>query len=913
MVPSGPSTPIGGAQSVSPSLLRSNSGMMGAQGGLPSQSAFPSLVSPRTQFNSMNMLGNTPSMSSLLNQSFVNGVPNSGPSGLGNSQRVGMDAGSESDPFSLVGNGVNFNNTPSSLVTSNTANPGSSSQVSVHQFSNHSSGQILPNQQQSQQIEPQNFQHSQHSMQQFATSNNTQQSQQLQQQQQHQFQRGSLCSAGPVKLEPQMNNNDLQGQQLQQQQQLQSMRNLGPVKLEPQQLQSMRNMGPVKLEPQQSDQSLFLQQQHQHQQQQQQQQQQLLSMSRQSSQAAAAQINILQQQRLLQFQHQQQLLKAIPQQRPHLPQQFQQQNLPLRSPVKSVYEPGMCARRLTNYMCQQQQRPEDNNIEFWRKFVADYFAPHAKKKWCVSMYGNGRQTTGVFPQDVWHCEICNRKPGRGFEATFEVLPRLFKIKYESGTLEELLYVDMPREYHNSSGQIVLDYAKAIQESVFEQLRVVRDGQLRIVFSPDLKICSWEFCARRHEELIPRRLLIPQVSQLGAAAQKYQTAIQNASSNLPTPELQNNCNMFVGSARQLAKALEVPLVNDLGYTKRYVRCLQISEVVNSMKDLIDYSQETTTGPIESLAKFPRKTNASPGFHSQTQITEQQLPQPQQTSDQNANGDQSSAQTAPMQLAANNGVSVPSANNSGNPASTSSPASTIVGLLHQNSMNSRQQNSISNAGSPYAGNSAQMSSPGSSAIVQAQANSSFQSPTLSSPNNHPQSSIGTATTTNHMSAANSPANVPLQQPTPSSEADQNESQSSVQKIIQEYMMSNHLNGMNTMTGVSSIGDDVKTVNGVLPGNNVMSLNGRNGLIGTGTANGVSGMRSAGYGSMGGGGGLSQTNMVNGMKSAMGNNSISNGRIGMASLAREQSINHQDLGDQLLNGLGAVNGFNNLPFDY
>ena len=69
----------------------------------------------------------------------------------------------------------------------------------------------------------------------------------------------------------------------------------------------------------------------------------------------------------------------------------------------------------------------------------------------------------------------------------EVLPRLFKIKYESGTLEELLYVDMPREYQNSSGQIILDYAKAIQESVFEQLRVVREGQLRIVFSTDLKV------------------------------------------------------------------------------------------------------------------------------------------------------------------------------------------------------------------------------------------------------------------------------------------------------------------------------------------------------------------------------------------------------------------------------------------
>lgn len=36
----------------------------------------------------------------------------------------------------------------------------------------------------------------------------------------------------------------------------------------------------------------------------------------------------------------------------------------------------------------------------------------------------------------------------------------------------------------------------------------------------------------------------QVSHLGAAAQKFQSAIQNTSSNLSTPELQNNCNMYV---------------------------------------------------------------------------------------------------------------------------------------------------------------------------------------------------------------------------------------------------------------------------------------------------------------------------------------------------------------------------------
>lgn len=129
------------------------------------------------------------------------------------------------------------------------------------------------------------------------------------------------------------------------------------------------------------------------------------------------------------------------------------------------------------------------------------------------------------------------------ETTVEVLPRLCQIKYASGTQEELLYIDMPRESQNASGQIILDYTKAIQESVFEQLRVVREGHLRIVFNQDLKvlqcifplpfflhcstlvhfvlkqgsvlhcflkIASWEFCARRHEELIPRRSIIPQV-------------------------------------------------------------------------------------------------------------------------------------------------------------------------------------------------------------------------------------------------------------------------------------------------------------------------------------------------------------------------------------------------------------------
>ncbi|KAL1561182.1 transcriptional corepressor SEUSS-like isoform X1 [Salvia divinorum] len=858
MVPQGPPPPHGGAQPVPPSLLRSNSSLLGGQGGgMPSQNAYPSLVSPRSQFTNMNMIGNVPNVSSLLHQSFGNGGSSSGLSVPVNPNSSGHGQGQQ-------------------------------------QFSNPSSNQMLSEQQQAQQLDPQNFQHTQQQLQQFPVPN-SQQQQQQQQQQQFQAMRAGLGGVGHVKLEPQTTN-----EQASQQQQLQALRTLSSVKMEPQQLQSMRSMCPVKMEPQQSDPSLFL-----HHQQQQQQQQLLLS--RQSSQAAAA-AQILHQQRLMQIQQQQQLLRATPQQRSPLQQQFQPQNLPVRSPVKPVYEPGMCARRLTHYMYQQQHRPEDNSIEFWRKFVAEYFAPNAKKKWCVSMYGSGRQTTGVFPQDVWHCEICNRKPGRGFEATVEVLPRLFKIKYESGTIEELLYVDMPREYQNPAGQIVLDYAKAIQESVFEQLRVVRDGQLRIVFSPDLKICSWEFCARRHEELIPRRLLIPQVSQLGTAAQKYQAATQNASTSASFSELQNNCNMFVSSARQLAKALEVPLVNDLGYTKRYVRCLQISEVVNSMKDLIDYSRETGAGPMESLAKFPRRTNQSPAFQGQPPQPGGQQQQQQQQSGQNSNND-SSVAAAATQLAS--GAGTPGVNNPANSATATASTSTIVGLLHQNSMNSRQQNPMST--SPYGGNSVQMPSPGSSnTMPQSQPPlSPFHSSTLPSSNNQQVASQGPLPG-GHVNSASSP-NISMPQPTLSGDADANDSQSSVQKIIHDMMMSSQLGG-GGMAGLGMTGADVKNVNGMFSTGSNGGVSGGNILVGTGVANGNPSIGVSGFGSMGNG--LGQSAMVNGIRAALANNSLSmNGRVAMA-MAREQGMNsqQQDMSNQLLaGGLGAVNGFNNLQFDW
>ncbi|KAK3008629.1 hypothetical protein RJ639_013816 [Escallonia herrerae] len=374
-------------------------------------------------------------------------------------------------------------------------------------------------------------------------------------------------------------------------------------------------------------------------------------------QAPNPQLQALIQQQRLRQQQQQQLLQSMPPvQRAHLlQQQQQQQQLQLRqqlqvqqqgaqpvSAVKRAYDGGgVCSRRLMQYLYHQRQRPPDNTIAYWRKFVAEYYSPRAKKRWCLSLYDNvGHHSLGVFPQaamllispasfDRMHGSVtfvAQNLEGDLFrhvsltrstplfcvpsEATFEVLPRLNEIKFGSGVIDELLFLDLPRECRFPSGIMMLEYGKAVQESVYEQLRVVREGQLRIIFTPDLKILSWEFCARRHEELLPRRLVAPQVNQLLQVAQKCQSTIaESGSEGVSQQDLQANSNMVVAAGRQLAKSLELQSLNDLGFSKRYVRCLQISEVVNSMKDLMDFCKEQKAGPIEGLKNFPRHTTAA----------------------------------------------------------------------------------------------------------------------------------------------------------------------------------------------------------------------------------------------------------------------------------------------------------------
>ncbi|KZV14488.1 SEUSS transcriptional co-regulator isoform 1 [Dorcoceras hygrometricum] len=62
----------------------------------------------------------------------------------------------------------------------------------------------------------------------------------------------------------------------------------------------------------------------------------------------------------------------------------------------SGYKPGTGAKRVNKFVSELKNRPKDNNIGFWKKFVGDFFAPHAKKRWCMSLYRKDRDIETLF-------------------------------------------------------------------------------------------------------------------------------------------------------------------------------------------------------------------------------------------------------------------------------------------------------------------------------------------------------------------------------------------------------------------------------------------------------------------------------------------------------------------------------------
>ena len=299
--------------------------------------------------------------------------------------------------------------------------------------------------------------------------------------------------------------------------------------------------------------------------------------------------------------------------------------------------------------------------------------------------------------------------------------------------------------------------------------------------------------------------------------------------------------------------------------------------------------------ESLHKFPRRGNSGVSSVQAQQPYEEQKPVPQNS---NQSGQNSAPATGIQVSASVNGDAT--SNNSLNCApSTSAPSSSsVVGLL-QGSVSGRQDHPTSSGNGLYnGGNSASVAKANSTNSMLSNGPASFPSPAPSASNGNMMPAPQHSSQMNSPTMSSNPP--PMQTPTSRpQEPEPNESQSSVQRILQDLMMQSHING------VGPVGSDMRRANTITPG-----LNGVNSLVGNPMTNnpGINGM---GFGALGG---LGQQ-----MRTAMGNNALAmNGRIGMNHSAHDLTqLSHQqqqrDLGNQLLGGLRAANSFNNLQYDW
>jgi len=311
----------------------------------------------------------------------------------------------------------------------------------------------------------------------------------------------------------------------------------------------------------------------------------------------------------------------------------------------------------------------------------------------------------------------------------------------------------------------------------------------------------------------------------------------------------------------------------------------------------------------LAQFPRRTRPFSGLHS----SDQQPPEKKQHTKPTSNDDLHSVQASVMHPSTSNGVA--SANNSLGTSSTSSSAITVARLFHQNSVNSRIENQVTSPGSPYTGTFVQIPSAVSSTtltLAQLNPSSPFSCLTPSSSNN-PQSShnmLAASIAINHVSSAHSPVQTPMEQSSQSNEVDPNEFQSSVEKIIQEMMISSQFSGAGGMVSVDYEGNDIKDINRVTRSTQNVFTSGpcleRNVM-----GNKKSGTVDGGFGSLNGQNHISAS--TSRFTAAMGNvSSTLSGRFAMPVMDHDAGMNHQQQALAYQLRLGAVNRFLDNQFD-
>lgn len=147
---------------------------------------------------------------------------------------------------------------------------------------------------------------------------------------------------------------------------------------------------------------------------------------------------------------------------------------------------GECVQTLLTFNEEIRRGQLQNSLEgFWKPFVGRFFAPG-----------------GTVLLDA----TARGQRGKSLSLPVEVMPRIYKSKYDAGVQDERLLLADPCEFPQEDGTVVVDCPHATMLTRYRRSRVCTEGYLRVTFTPARKILVWEFSVSSHEELFPREEL-----------------------------------------------------------------------------------------------------------------------------------------------------------------------------------------------------------------------------------------------------------------------------------------------------------------------------------------------------------------------------------------------------------------------
>ncbi|KAJ1978849.1 hypothetical protein H4R34_003053 [Dimargaris verticillata] len=218
---------------------------------------------------------------------------------------------------------------------------------------------------------------------------------------------------------------------------------------------------------------------------------------------------------------------------------------------------------------------EKDPIESWQSLVANMFTD-----------------TCVFQYKLAYKENELSKP-RDFQIPSHCIARYLYTLRQAGVFSQTLSLGNPVENVVHPYGRFLDAEGVSLVDVYKNgTRVVQDGRLSIMFSPQMKIELWQMQVEHHMELLPRVFL---------------DTVRNSSYH-PAGAPPKKSGGFKGGDKMGSNLSLVPdsPVGGYGLPDKVVRLLEVSDVTSTMQNLISYTLTNHSSPqhaLQALAQQP----------------------------------------------------------------------------------------------------------------------------------------------------------------------------------------------------------------------------------------------------------------------------------------------------------------------